>query len=98
MCLGSQCPGARDGYVITRLLFQGRLFDHDTDDLVIDLWHPGTGQVATQRLQMKRSLKPTDNPIFNESVGLAWEDFCKPGFRRNVDDLLIVYHASSNTA
>jgi len=98
LCLGSQCPGARDGYVITRLLFQGRLFDHDTDDLVIDLWNPDTGQVATQRLQMKRSLKPTDNPIFNESVGLAWEDFCKPGFRRNVDDILIVYHASSNTA
>ncbi len=98
LCLGSQCPGARDGYVITRLLFQGRLFDHDTDDLVIDLWHPETGQVATQRLQMKRSLKPTDNTIFNESVGLAWEDFCKPGFRRNADDLLIVYHASSNTA
>ncbi|MGO3987233.1 hypothetical protein ABI582_23015 [Pseudomonas sp. SAS7] len=84
--------------MITRLLFQGRLFDHDTDDLVIDLWHPETGQVATQRLQMKRSLKPTDNPIFNESVGLAWEDFCKPSFRRNVDDILIVYHASSNTA
>lgn len=98
LCLGSQCPGARDGYVITRLLFQGRLFNHDTDDLVIDLWHPDTGQVATQRLQMKRSLKPTDNTTFNESVGLAWEDFCKPGFRRNADELLIVYHASSNTA
>lgn len=94
----SPCPGARDGYLITRLLFQGRLFDHDTDDLVIDLLHPDTGQIATQRLQMKRSLRPTDNAVFNESVGLAWEDFCKPGFRRNADELLIVYHASSNTA
>ncbi|MFJ4192514.1 tetratricopeptide repeat protein [Pseudomonas sp. NPDC089534] len=98
MCLGLQCPGARDGFVITRLLFQGRVFDHDTDDLIIDLWHPVTGQKATQRLQMKRSLKPTDNKNFNESVGLAWEDFCKPDFRRNVDELLIVYNSSSNTA
>ena len=43
MCLGLQCPGARDGFVITRLLFQGRVFDHDTDDLIIDIWHPVTG-------------------------------------------------------
>ncbi|HGY9639947.1 MULTISPECIES: PIN domain-containing protein [Pseudomonas] len=98
MCLGSQCPGARDGYVITRLLFQGRLFDHDTDDLIIDLFHPFTRQTAKQRLQMKRSLKPTDNKIFNEAVGLAWLDFCKPGFQRNLDELLIVYHASSSSS
>lgn len=98
MCLGSPCPGARDGYVITRLLFQGRVFDHDTDDLIIDLQHPQTGQTAKQRLQMKRSLKPTDNKIFNEAVGLAWLDFNKPSFQHNLDELLIVYHASSTSS
>ncbi|WP_448197336.1 tetratricopeptide repeat protein [Pseudomonas putida] len=98
MCLGSPCPGARDGYTITRLLFQGRVFDHDTDDLIIYLRHPRTGQNAKQCLQMKRSLKPTDNKIFNEAVGLAWLDFSKPGFQRNLDELLIVYHSSSTSS
>lgn len=95
MCLGLQCPGARDGFVITRLLFQGRVFDHDTDDLIIFLRHPLTGQTAKQCLQMKRSLKPTDNKIFNEAVGLAWLDFSKASFQRNLDELLIVYYAAS---
>gem|GEM_PF-3014641 len=98
MCLGLQCPGARDGFVITRLLFQGRVFDHDTDDLIIFLRHPLTGQIAKQCLQMKRSLKPTNNKIFNEAVGLAWLDFSKPNFQRNLDELLIVYYAASITS
>lgn len=97
MCLGLQCPGARDGFVITQLLFQGRVFGHDTDDLIIYLWCPAAGQKAMQRLQMKRSLRATTNKIFNESVGLAWEDFSKPGFQRNLDECLIVYNVSSNS-
>lgn len=97
MCLGMQCPGARDGFLISELLFQGRIFDHDTDDLIIQLFSPAAGQKATQRLQMKRSLHATSNKIFNEAVGLAWEDFSKPGFRRNLDECLIVYNVSSTS-
>lgn len=97
MCLGMQCPGAREGFVITELLFQGRLFDHDTDDLVIELVCPRTGRKATQRLQMKRSLQAGSNKTFLETVGLAWEDFSKPGFRRQLDQCVIVCNISSSS-
>lgn len=99
MCLGSQCAGLREGFIIEGLLFQGRVFGHNTDDLIIHAVAPGTGQKATIRMQMKRSLQATaSNEVFKEAVGLAWLDFREPTFQRGVDDNLIVYHVSSTSA
>lgn len=98
MCLGIQCAGLREGFVIVGLLFQGRGFDHNTDDLVVYAASASTGQKATIRMQMKRSLKATANDIFTEVVGLAWLDFIKPTFQRGLDDNLIVYHVSSSSS
>lgn len=97
MCLGLECPGAPAGFYITRMVFQGRVFGHNTDDLIIDLMNPKTGQTAKHRLQMKRSLKPGDNAQFNESVGLAWEDFSKPDFQRGLDECQIVFNSSCHS-
>jgi tetratricopeptide (TPR) repeat protein/transcription elongation GreA/GreB family factor len=95
MCLGIPCAGLREGYVIVGLLFQGRGFDHNTDDLVVHAASLSTGQNATIRMQMKRSLKATANEVFTEAVGLAWLDFSRETFQRGLDDNLIVYHVSS---
>lgn len=98
MCLGIPCAGLREGFVIVGLLFQGRGFDHNTDDLVVHAVSASTGQKATIRMQMKRSLKATANDVFTEAVGLAWLDFIKPTFQRGLDDNLIVYHVSSSSS
>lgn len=98
MCLGIPCAGLREGFVIVGLLFQGRGFDHNTDDLVVHAASASTGQKATIRMQMKRSLKATANDVFTESVGLAWLDFIKPTFKRGLDDNLIVYHVCSSSS
>lgn len=98
MCLGIPCAGLREGFVIVGLLFQGRGFDHNTDDLVVHATSLSTGQKATIRMQMKRSLKATANDVFTEAVGLAWLDFSKPTFQRGLDDNLIVYHVSSSSS
>lgn len=98
MCMGIPCAGLREGFVIVGLLFQGRGFDHNTDDLVVHASSLSTGQKATIRMQMKRSLKATANDVFTEAVGLAWLDFIKPTFQRGLDDNLIVYHVSSSSS
>lgn len=98
MCLGIPCAGLREGFVIVGLLFQGRGFDHNTDDLVVHAVSQSTGQKATVRMQMKRSLTATANDVFTEAVGLAWLDFIKPTFQRGLDDNLIVYHVSSSSS
>ena len=98
MCLGIPCAGLREGFVIVGLLFQGRGFDHNTDDLVVHAASLSAGQKATIRMQMKRSLKATANDVFTEAVGLAWLDFIKPTFQRGLDDNLIVYHVSSSSS
>ena len=98
MCLGITCAGLREGFAIVGLLFQGRGFDHNTDDLVVHAASASTGQKATIRMQMKRSLKATANDVFTEAVGLAWLDFIKPTFQRGLDDNLIVYHVSSSSS
>ncbi|KPX07180.1 hypothetical protein ALP16_05400 [Pseudomonas savastanoi] len=98
MCLGIPCAGLREGFVIVGLLFQGRGFDHNTDDLVVHAASLSTGQKTTIRMQMKRSLTATSNDVFTEAVGLAWLDFIKPTFQRGLDDNLIVYHVSSSSS
>lgn len=98
MCLGIPCAGLREGFVIVGLLFQGRGFDHNTDDLVVHAASLSTGQKATIRMQMKRSLTATANDVFTEAVGLAWLDFIKPTFQRGLDENLIVYHVSSSSS
>lgn len=95
MCLGIPCAGVRDNFIIASLLFQGRVLDHNTDDLVVFTTRSSTGQLARLNLQMKRSLKATINPLFIESVGLAWLDFKRSEFKRGLDDNLIVFDASS---
>lgn len=98
MCLEIPCAGLREGFVIVGLLFQGRGFDHNTDDLVVHAASLSTGKKATIRMQMKRSLTATANDVFTEAVGLAWLDFIKPTFQRGLDDNLIVYHVSSSSS
>ena len=98
MCLGIPSPGVREGFTIIGLLFQGRGFGHNTDDLVVYTSSSSTGQKSTIRMQMKRSLKATVNEVFQEAVGIAWLDFCDPSFQRNLDDNIIVYHVSSSSS
>lgn len=95
LCLADRCPGVRHNFIVKKLQFQGRLFGHNTDDLVITTQCSLTGQVATLRMQMKRSLRATLNDLFRETVGLAWLDFAAPEFQREVDELLIVFDVSS---
>jgi transcription elongation GreA/GreB family factor len=97
MCLGIPCAGLREGFIIVGLLFQGRGFGHNTDDLVVHAASLSTGQKATIRMQMKRSLKATTSDVFTEAVGLAWLDFSNPTFQRGLDDNLILYHVSSSS-
>lgn len=98
MCLGDHCAGLREGFVIESLMFQGRTFGHNTDDLVIQAVSPSSGQKATIRMQMKRSPRAiASNEAFKESVGLAWLDFIASAFQRGVDDNLIVYHVASSS-
>lgn len=98
MCLGDHCAGLREGFVIETLLFQGRTFGHNTDDLVIHAVSPGSGQKASIRMQMKRSPRAiASNEAFKESLGLAWLDFISPAFQRGVDDNLIAYHVASSS-
>ncbi len=95
MCLGIPCAGVRDNFTISSLLFQGRVLEHNTDDLVVFTSRPSTGQKARHNLQMKRSLKATSNDTFIESVGLAWLDFKRAEFNLGLDENLIVYDAAS---
>ncbi|VXC80575.1 conserved hypothetical protein [Pseudomonas sp. 9AZ] len=95
MCLGIPCAGVRDNFTISSLLFQGRVFEHNTDDLVVFTTRQKTGQKARHNLQMKRSLKATANDTFIESVGLAWLDFKRAEFNLGLDENLIVYDATS---
>lgn len=97
MLLGIPCPGVRDNFAIASLLFQGRVLEHNTDDLVVFTFRPGTGQKSRHNLQMKRSLRATANETFIEAVGLAWLDFKRPAFNRGMDENLIVYDATSAT-
>ncbi|RWU17258.1 hypothetical protein DM813_28290 [Pseudomonas alkylphenolica] len=98
MCLGIPCAGIRDNFTIVELLFQGRPFGHNTDDLIIFTARLNSTQRARHNLQMKRSLRASDNPTFIEAVGLAWLDFKRPDFTRESDDNVIVYDASSTSA
>ncbi|MDR6958427.1 transcription elongation GreA/GreB family factor [Pseudomonas brassicacearum] len=98
MCLGSPCAGIRENYLIASLLFQGRVLDHNTDDLVVFTQRQSTGQSARLNLQMKRSLRATGNPTFLEAVGLAWLDFRRAEFNRGLDENLIVFDVSSHAA
>lgn len=98
MCLGMPCQGLSDDYSIVKLTFQARLFEHSTDDLVVDAVSL-SGEVATVRMQMKSQLRPTSkNEAFREAVGLAWRDFSAATFRRNTDTTLIVYDTASAQA
>ncbi|RRV41877.1 hypothetical protein EGJ86_06100 [Pseudomonas sp. o96-267] len=50
MCLGIPCAGVRDNFTIVSLLFQGRVMEHNTDDLVVFTLRPSTGQKARHNL------------------------------------------------
>lgn len=95
MCTEMPCAGVPDNFTIVKLTFQGRVHDHNTDDLVLGIAAPN-GDTGTLRMQMKRALTPTTkNVTFEEAVGLAWLDFRQPKFRRGVDTNLIVYQSAS---
>lgn len=98
MCLGLPCAGVRDNFVIASLLFQGRAAGHNTDDLVVFTVRPGTNQKSRLNLQMKRSLRASDNKTFIDSVGLAWLDFKRSEFTRGLDENIIIYDVSSATS
>ena len=94
MCLGLSCSGVPKGFEIESLQFQGRLFGHNTDDLIIFSLCSETGRTATVRMQMKRTLAPNSEE-FKEAVGLAWLDFIKPSFNKELDEIQIVFDSSS---
>ncbi|MCO7574237.1 hypothetical protein NJH78_30040 [Pseudomonas chlororaphis] len=94
MCLGLSCAGVPKGFEIVSLQFQGRLFGHNTDDLIIYSLCPDTGRTATVRMQMKRTLTPNSEE-FKEAVGLAWLDFIDPFFNKELDEIQIVFDSSS---
>lgn len=98
MCLGATCAGIRQNFTIVKLQFQARIFEHNTDDLVVLTHCSATGQSATVRMQMKRSLRASVNEVFQEAVGLAWLDFVSPEFQRELDETLIVFDVSSASA
>lgn len=95
MCTGLPCIGVPEGFTISKLIFQGRVHGHNTDDLVLEVTSP-LGESGTLRMQMKRALTPTTkNRVFEEAIGLAWLDFCQATFRRGLDTSLIVYQLAS---
>lgn len=94
MCLGLSCAGVPKGFEIVSLQFQGRLFGHNTDDLIISSHCPDTGRTATVRMQMKRTLTPNSEE-FKEAVGLAWLDFIDQFFNKELDEIQIVFDSSS---
>ncbi|WDM57702.1 hypothetical protein K4A76_14595 [Pseudomonas sp. NEEL19] len=98
MCLGAACSGVRQDFTVVKLQFQGRIHEHNTDDLVVSTHCCATGQTATVRMQMKRSLRATANPVFEEAVGLAWLDFESADFQRELDETLIVFDVASTGA
>ncbi|RJG09039.1 tetratricopeptide repeat protein [Pseudomonas cavernicola] len=95
MCAEMPCVGVPDNFTIVKLTFQGRVHEHNTDDLVLTIAAPN-GDTGTLRMQMKRALTPTTkNGTFEEAIGLAWLDFKQPTFRRGLDTNLIVYQSAS---
>ncbi|MEE4464538.1 hypothetical protein V2S84_20875, partial [Azotobacter chroococcum] len=95
MCTELPCIGVPEGFTISKLIFQGRVHGHNTDDLVLEVTSP-IGESGTLRMQMKRALTPTTkNRVFEEAIGLAWLDFCQATFRRGLDTSLIVYQLAS---
>lgn len=95
MCTELPCVGVPEGFTISKLIFQGRVHGHNTDDLVLKVVSP-SGESGTLRMQMKRTLTPTTkNGVFEEAIGLAWLDFSQATFCRGLDTNLIVYQIAS---
>lgn len=95
MCTEMPCVGVPDNFAIVKLTFQGRVHEHNTDDLVLTIAAPD-GSIGTLRMQMKRTLTPTTkNNTFKEAIGLAWLDFKEATFRRGLDANFIVYQSAS---
>lgn len=98
MCLGIGAHGIPSGNIVTKLTFQGRVYGHNTDDLVVDFVSQ-QGTPGTLRLQLKRSLTARkSDKVFLEAVGLAWLDFRDTSFRQGRDVLMIAYLPASVTA
>lgn len=98
MCLGLGAHGIPSGNTVTKLTFQGRVYGHNTDDLVVDFLSP-QGAPGTLRLQLKRSLTARkSDKVFLEAVGLAWLDFRDTSFRQGRDVLMIAYLPASVAA
>ncbi|MDH1703548.1 PIN domain-containing protein [Comamonas terrigena] len=98
MCLGGQAHGIPPGNTVTKLIFQARIYGHNTDDLVVDFVNRD-GAPGTLRLQLKRSLTARkSDETFREAVGLAWLDFRDASFRRGRDVLMIAFLPTSLTA
>lgn len=98
MCLGIGAHGIPSGNIVTKLTFQGRVYGHNTDDLVVDFVSQ-QGTPGTLRLQLKRSLTARKSDrVFLEAVGLAWLDFRDASFRQGRDVLMIAYLPASVTA
>lgn len=95
MCLDMPCPGIPEECSIVKIVFQGRVLGHNTDDLILTISSPA-GESGTVRMQMKRAITPTaKNKTFEEAIGLAWLDFKGNTLRPGLDATLIVYQSAS---
>ena len=95
MCLDMPCPGIPEECSIVKIVFQGRVLGHNTDDLILTISSPAR-ESGTVRMQMKRAITPTaKNKTFEEAIGLAWLDFKGNTLRPGLDATLIVYQSAS---
>jgi tetratricopeptide (TPR) repeat protein len=93
MCMGQGCFGIPPGFRVVELIFQARVHNFNTDDLVCKV-EDGYGNSAKVLMQMKSELSPGDD-AFMEAVGLAWHDFKAGTVQPGVDRIVIAYDIAS---
>lgn len=74
---------------VQKIDFQAKHLGYDTDDLIVTAANPyGTAKLLCQ---MKHNLSiTTNNPIFQEVLNAAWNDFCKDNFDPSRDKIALI--------
>lgn len=73
---------------ITKIKLQGKYQGYDTDDLIVYVKEPSTGQEAKLLGQIKHTIKITNNEEFREVIMAAWNDFNKPDLFKEGSDII----------
>lgn len=91
MLAGGFAPGL-PRWPIKKIKLQGRFKDWDTDDLIVFVEDPSSGNTRRMLGQIKHSIGITkNNAVFGEVIQAAWNDFNNPSvFDRDRDIIALI--------